>query len=518
MGDAVNLDGVTAAEGGGELAHPVRDLGEEHADDLLEQLAVAPGALERDLLGKRRRRVRHAGPGGSRRGRSRGGARGRRLGARPPGRLGPRRAGGCPGNELIDGIEQILEVDRLRHVAVEAGLEAPLAIAAHRVGGDGHERKMLARGPLVRADGGRRLEAVHLRHLHVHEHHVEAFLRERIERRPAAADHRRHVAGLLEQAQHQLLVDHIVLGEQEAQRTAGDGRGAPIGHPALLLADEPGAERSDDCRQQVTAPDRLRQERGDAQLAVVRAGGSAPGGGEHHDQGGTRSALLQGMAQREAVHIGHPGVDQDEVERGAGPVGRSHRRERRIGAVHDDGVEAPAEQKLAEDAAARPVVVHDQDPSPLDRARDRGLGLLLGARDEAGDEVEGAPRPDLAVDPQTAVHELDQARRDREAEAGPLVLAGGRPVGLREGLEDDPLLVLLDTHPRVAHLEVQLEVGPLRLVDLDRHEHLSLVGELDGVTHQVEQDLAEAKRVAAQALGDAGRDPVSELQPLLVGT
>ena len=77
-----------------------------------------------------------------------------------------------------------------------------------------------------RADGGRRLEAVHLRHLHVHEHHVEAFLRERVERRPAAADHRRHVAGLPEQAQHQLLVDHIVLGEQEAQRTAGDGRGA----------------------------------------------------------------------------------------------------------------------------------------------------------------------------------------------------------------------------------------------------------------------------------------------------
>ena len=52
---------------------------------------------------------------------------------------------------------------------------------------------------LARPDGGGRLEAVHLGHLHVHQHHVEALRGERIERLAAVADDGDGVARLLEQ-------------------------------------------------------------------------------------------------------------------------------------------------------------------------------------------------------------------------------------------------------------------------------------------------------------------------------
>ena len=59
-----------------------------------------------------------------------------------------------------------------------------------------------------------------------------------------------------------------------------------------------------------------------------------------------------------------------------------------------------------------------------------------GAPVQADGEVEGAPLAGLALDPDAAAHQLDQAGGDREAEAGPAVVAGRRAVGLGERLED----------------------------------------------------------------------------------
>src|SRR6187399_882730 len=77
--------------------------------------------------------------------------------------------------QLVDQLEQQLPAERLGEVGVHARLEAALAVADHGVRGDGDDRRMR---PTLRvlegADRGDRLEAVHLRHLDVHQHEIEA--------------------------------------------------------------------------------------------------------------------------------------------------------------------------------------------------------------------------------------------------------------------------------------------------------------------------------------------------------
>ena len=79
---------------------------------------------------------------------------------------------------------------------------------------------------------------------------------------------------------------------------------------------------------------------------------------------------------------------------------------------------------------------------------------------KAGREMEAASLSGLAVHPQLAVHQLDQARGDGQAESGPSELAGGRSVGLRESLEDQRLFVLGDADAGVPNVEAQRESAP----------------------------------------------------------
>ena len=75
----------------------------------------------------------------------------------------------------VDRVEESFRPDRFRDVTVHARGQAPLAIALHRVRGHADDRHVGAGLRLQPADGRSRLEAVHLRHLHVHQHHVESL-------------------------------------------------------------------------------------------------------------------------------------------------------------------------------------------------------------------------------------------------------------------------------------------------------------------------------------------------------
>ncbi len=69
-----------------------------------------------------------------------------------------------------------------------------LAIALHGVGRHRDDRHVGAGRPFARADGFGRLEAVHLGHLHVHQHHVEGFALDALDRFSAVLRHDRPCA------------------------------------------------------------------------------------------------------------------------------------------------------------------------------------------------------------------------------------------------------------------------------------------------------------------------------------
>ena len=81
------------------------------------------------------------------------------------------------------------------------------------------------------------------------------------------------------------------------------------------------------------------------------------------------------------------------------------------------------------------------------------VGVLVHA--ELRDEMEPAALPGLALEPQPAVHQLDQLGGDREAQPRAAVPARGGGVGLHERAEDLPLLVVRDADAGVAHREPQ---------------------------------------------------------------
>ena len=109
-------------------------------------------------------------------------------------RAGPRSGGRGDGRDAPQRRVDRGERDRLGDVVVHAGLEAPLAVAGHRVRGHRDDRDAPAAAGLGGADRRRRLEAAHRRHLHVHEHDVEAALCDRRHRFGAVADHHGVVA------------------------------------------------------------------------------------------------------------------------------------------------------------------------------------------------------------------------------------------------------------------------------------------------------------------------------------
>src|SRR5215472_8292975 len=69
------------------------------------------------------------------------------------------------------GCDQLIHPDRFAHVIVHARSQAQFAVALHGVGCHRYDARALARGP-PRGDLARGLKAIHLRHLHVHQHHI----------------------------------------------------------------------------------------------------------------------------------------------------------------------------------------------------------------------------------------------------------------------------------------------------------------------------------------------------------
>ena len=122
-----------------------------------------------------------------------------------------------------------------------------------------------------------------------------------------------------------------------------------------------------------------------------------------------------------------------------------------------------------------------------------------------------------ALHPDAAAHKLDKPGADCEAEARAPVLARGRAVGLSKGLEDEPLLFPRDADTRVGDGKVQDGLACLPRFDLRAHNDLAAFGELDRVTHQVDDNLAQAPRITHHPFRRVRSYATDQLEPLVVG-
>ena len=240
-------------------------------------------------------------------------------------------------------------------------------------------------------------EAVHLGHLHVHQHDVVELARQRLEHLEAVGGDVGAVAHALEHAQRDLLVHGVVLGEQDAQRNARrqlgvDRRGRRPRGPRRGGAAHHAGQRLEE----LGRLHRLGQAGGEE---VARIG--AAEGAEQHEGHAGGAPTAQRPRQRDAVHLRHVEIEQGEIEVRAG-VDPGQRFGRRGGGARSH---APGLGLQREDAAVGGMVVDDQDGEAGEQRLQRAEVLVL--------------RPRLA------------RRDDGEAEAGAAAGRAARPTARR---------------------------------------------------------------------------------------
>ena len=105
----------------------------------------------------------------------------------------------------------------LRNVVVHAGGEAKFTVALHRIRGERDDLGLAVDGE-AGADLAAGFESVHLGHLEIHEHEIVGAAFEGGEDFEAVGDGVGVVAEALEEAEGDLLVHGVVLGEKDVER------------------------------------------------------------------------------------------------------------------------------------------------------------------------------------------------------------------------------------------------------------------------------------------------------------
>ena len=377
-------------------------------------------------------------------------------------------------------------------------------------------------------DDRRRLQPVHGRHLHIHQNHVEAAALPRVDCLLAVQRGDDLVPHLAENGRGQLAVDRVVLRQQHPQRT--HSRRCLRRELSILHAFRARARAAQDCLQQFRFADGLYQAGVNSRIAASLQLGRVARGRHEHDDGWHRpGSVLKIVNQRERLVAGHHRVDHGVPE--AGAVGGTTLQDlpglAAVGGGNWD--HAPTGKEFAQNPAARPVVIHNQHLFAARLVQSWQRPAPAARRQaEAGGEMEAAPLPRLALDPDLATHQPAQLIGNRQAQARAAVLARDRGVGLRERFKDGFLLVDRHADAGVRNSEVQQtarvrsrllvlrrEQRRLRPRQRDIHGHLAAFGEFQRVADQVVDDLPEPPDIADDGLGHAGMHAQRQLQTLL---
>ena len=110
-----------------------------------------------------------------------------------------------------------------------------------------------------------------------------------------------------------------------------------------------------------------------------------------------------------------------------------------------------------------------------------------------------------------AAMRLHKPARDRQTQSGSSLLAGNAVVDLLKFIENPSLMFRRNSGSSVLDFYLEMIAHHIR-ANLDK----AGIGELDGITHNVEQDLSEAPFIAIP-YREIGRDGRSDLYALGMG-
>ena len=221
----------------------------------------------------------------------------------------------------------------------------------------------------------------------------------------------------------------------------------------------------------------------------------------------------------QSVHHRHLHVHQHDVARLAG----RHAIDRRLAIDGQRHPVPPFFEETDRQLLVDGIVLDQQDMQRRQRRLDAGRrGRRFGGRRRLGPaqrqgEAEGAALARRADDGQFAAHQLDQPAGDGQPQAGTAVLARGRGIGLRKGIENAGELVGGNADAGIAHGKGQGQRLGLLPFEADGEHHLAALGELDRVADQIEQHLAQPGRVPAQLAGEGRIDVGAEIQTAIAG-
>jgi len=106
-------------------------------------------------------------------------------------------------------------LDRLGHIIIHSGQEASFAVALHCVSRHCNDRNASAAAGFAGADGAGGFIAVHLGHLHVHQHQVELLPIEQLNSAIAVRNGDHAVPSLFQKTECELLVDRIIFRQED---------------------------------------------------------------------------------------------------------------------------------------------------------------------------------------------------------------------------------------------------------------------------------------------------------------
>ena len=244
----------------------------------------------------------------------------------------------------------------------------------------------------------------------------------------------------------------------------------------------------------------------------VAPGEHLPAMGGHHDRDGAWGLggyLLQPLNGLPAVHAGHLPVHEDGLVGGLGGMGALGCQRNGCSPVvgHID-LPAPGLRHAQQDGACGGVVIDHQHAQGGEQAFGGQGGLLghLPGHAQGKAEVKGAALAQRAVQAQLPAHQGDQAFANGQAQASAAKTPGGGGLGLGEAVKDVFLVLRGDANAAVAHGNTQRDLRGAVCQHLDLHQHLAVLGELDGIAPQVDEHLLQPHGVARQRFGDAGVD------------